>query len=73
MINVRIFFQSIRLSWLRRYAFGTGPANMDPSPLGDHWCDLLDGVLGIKPNERNRGSEWPTSNLRLNILAFLKY
>ena len=68
MINVRIFFQSIRLSWLRRYAFGTGPANMDPSPLGDHWCDLLDGVLGIKPNERlavlNRGSEWLTSKLK---------
>ena len=52
MINVGIFFQSIRLSWLRRYAFGTGPANMDPAPLGDYWCDLLDGVLGIKPNER---------------------
>ena len=37
MINVGIFFQSIRLSWLGRYAFGTGPAIMDPSPLEDHW------------------------------------
>ena len=36
MINVRIFFQSIRLSWLRRYAFGTGTANMDPAPLSEH-------------------------------------
>ena len=39
-----------------------------PSPLGDHWCDLLDGVLGIKPNERlavlNRGSEWLSSKLK---------
>ena len=33
MINVRIFFQSIRFSLLRRYAFGTGPANIDPP----HW------------------------------------
>merc|ERR1712215_321886 len=36
MINVKIFFQSIRLSWLRGYTFGTGPANKDPSPLEDH-------------------------------------
>ena len=68
MINVGIFFQSIRLSWLRRYAFGTGPANMDPAPLGDHWCDLLDDVLGVKPNIRlavlNRGSEWLTPKLK---------
>ena len=47
MINVCTFFQSIRLSWLRRYAFGTGPANIDPNPLRDHWCNLLDGVLGV--------------------------
>ena len=51
MINVKIFFQSVRLLWLRRYAFGNGPANKDPSPLEDHWCDLLDDALGIKPNE----------------------
>ena len=70
MINVKIFFQSIRLSWNRRYVFGTGPANMDPSPLEDHWCDLLDGALGIKPNERlsilNRGSEWLNSKLKVD-------
>ena len=52
MINVKIFFQSVRLLWLSRYAFGNGPANKDPSPLEDHWCDLLDDALGIKPNER---------------------
>ena len=52
MINVSTFFQSIRLSWLRRYTYGTGPANTEPKPLVDHWCDLLDGVLGVNPPER---------------------
>ena len=70
MINVKIFFQSVCLSWLRRYAFGNGPANKDPSPLEDHWCDLLDDALGIKPNERlstlNRGSEWLNSKLKVD-------
>ena len=61
-------FQSIRLSRLRRYAFGNGPANTEPKPLMDHWCNLLDGVLGVNPPEclsvLNSGSEWLTPRLK---------
>merc|ERR1711936_1120486 len=32
MIRISDFFQSLRLSWVRRYTFGNG------SPLNDHWC-----------------------------------
>merc|ERR1712120_20542 len=50
---------------------GTGPVKTKPNPLGDHWCDLLDGVLGVTPQERqsvlNRGSEWLTPCLRTEL------
>merc|ERR1711867_120930 len=42
-------------------------------PLRDHCCDLLDGVLGVKLNERlsvlNRGSEWLTPKLKTEHLC----
>ena len=57
IINIADFFKSLRLSWMRRYAFGT------KLPLDDHWCDLL----GVEPHERtsviNRGSEFLTSRV----------
>ena len=53
MINIEDFFKSLRLSWIRRYAFG------NEQPLDDHWCDLLHKILGVEPHERmsaiNRG------------------
>ena len=39
MINIADFFRSLRLSWIRRYAFG------NEQPLDDHWRDLLDRIL----------------------------
>ena len=49
------------LSWIRRYAFGNG------QPLDDHWCDILDTILDVTPQERmsliNRGSEFLTKKV----------
>merc|ERR1712208_120888 len=62
MIRISDFFQSLRLSWVRRYTFGNG------SPLNDHWCDILDNILGVSPHERililNRGSEFLTKKVQ---------
>ena len=56
MINISDFFKSLRLSWIRRYAIG------NEKPLNDHWCDLLDMILDIEPQEIksiiNRGVEF---------------
>ena len=61
MINIADFFKSLRLSWIRRYAFG------NEKPLDDHWCDLFDEILGVEPHERmsiiNRGAEFLTSRV----------
>ena len=61
MINIADFFRSLRLSWIRRYAFG------NEQPLDDHWCELLDGIFGVEPQERvsilTRGSEFLTSRI----------
>ena len=61
MINIADFFKSLRLSWIRRYAIG------NEKPLEDHWCDLLDMILDVKPHERmsiiNRGAEFLTSKV----------
>ena len=61
MINIVDFFKSLRLSWMRRYAFG------NKLPLDDYCCDLLDGILEVEPHERmsviNRGSEFLTSQV----------
>ena len=58
MINIADFFKWLRLSWIRRYAIG------NEKPLDDHWCDLLDMILDVKPQERmsviNRGAEFLT-------------
>ena len=58
MINIADFFKSLRLSWIRRYAFG------NEKPLDDHWCDILDMILDVEPQERmsiiNRGAEFTT-------------
>ena len=40
MIKISDFFQSLRLAWVRRYTYGNG------TPLNDHWCDILDMILG---------------------------
>ena len=61
MIKIADFFQSLRLSWVRRYAIGHG------KPLDDHWCDILDAILEVSPQERlsilNRGSEFLTKKV----------
>jgi len=61
MIKINDFFQSLRLSWIRRYAIGNG------QPLMDHWCDILDTILDVTPQERmsilNRGSEFLTKKV----------
>merc|ERR1712215_71318 len=61
IIKINDFFQSLRLSWIRRYAIGNG------QPLMDHWCDILDMILDVTPQERmsiiNRGSEFLTKNV----------
>ena len=61
MINIEDFFKSLRLSWIRRYAFG------NEKPLDDHSCNLLDKILGVEPHERmsiiNRGAEFLTSRV----------
>ena len=61
MIKIADFFQSLRLSWIRRYAIGHG------QPLDDHWCDILDMILDVTPQERlsilNRGSEFLTNKV----------
>jgi len=60
MINIADFFRSLHLSWIwiRRYAFG------NEKPLDDYWCDLLDTILDVQPQERmsiiNRGEEFLT-------------
>ena len=58
MINIEDFFKSLRLSWVRRYAFG------NEKPLDDHWCDLLDMILDVEPHKRmsiiNRGADFLT-------------
>ena len=58
MINIADFFKLLRLSWIRRYAIG------NEKPLNDHWCDLLDMILDVTPQERmsviNRGAEFLT-------------
>ena len=58
IINIADFFKSLRLSWIRRYAFG------NEKPLDDHWCDLLDTILEVEPHVIisiiNRGSEFLT-------------
>ena len=58
IINIADFFKSLRLSWIRRYAFG------NKKPLDNHWCDLLDMILDVEPQERmsiiNRGAEFLT-------------
>ena len=58
MISIADFFKSLRLSWIRRYAIG------NDQPLKDHWCDILDMILDVTPQERmsviNRGSEFLT-------------
>ena len=46
IINIADFFRSLRLSWIRRYAFG------NEQPLDDNWRDILDGILGVEPHER---------------------
>ena len=61
MIKIPEFFQSLRLSWIRRYTIGNG------QPLNDHWCDILDIILDVTPQERmsviNRGSEFLTKKV----------
>ena len=61
MIKISEFFQSLRLSWIRRYAIG------NEQPLNDHWCDILDMILDVTPQERmsviNRGSEFLTQKV----------
>ena len=61
MINIEGFFKLLRLSWIRRYAFG------NEKPLDDHWCDLFDKIFGVEPHERmsiiNRGAEFLTSRV----------
>ena len=61
MIKIADFFQSLRLSWIRRYAIG------NEKPLYDHWCDILDTILEVTPQERlsiiNRGSEFLTNKV----------
>ena len=55
MINIADFFRSLNLS------FG------NELPLDDHWCDLLDGILGVEPHKRmsiiNRRAEFLTSRV----------
>ena len=61
MIKIDEFFQSLRLSWIRRYTIG------HEQPLNDQWCDILDEVLEVTPQERmsviNRGSEFLTKKI----------
>merc|ERR1711936_753355 len=61
MIKISDFFQSLRLAWVRRYTYGNG------TPLNYHWCDILDKILGVSPQERililNRGSEFLTKKV----------
>ena len=58
IINISEFFKSLRLSWIRRYAIS------NEKTLNDHWCDLLDMILEVTPQERmsviNRGAEFLT-------------
>ena len=58
IINISEFFKSLRLSWIRRYAISK------EKTLNDHWCDLLDMILEVTPQERmsviNRGVEFLT-------------
>merc|ERR1712208_211515 len=61
IIKIAEFFQSLRLSWIRRYAIGNG------QPLNDHWCDILDMILDVTPQECmsviNTGSEFLTQKV----------
>merc|ERR1711895_351368 len=61
MIKISDFFQSLRLSWVRRYTIG------NEEPLNDHWCDILDKILEVSPTERiqilNRGHEFLTKKV----------
>ena len=53
MVNIRDFFQALKINWIRRYTQG----------IDDHWADLLDEQLGCDINSRdkllNMGAEHP--------------
>ena len=48
-IKVTEFFQSIKTSWVKRYA---------TQLIDDHWCDLIDVKIGLKPPTRRDLYKW---------------
>ena len=48
-IRVKDFITSIKVTWIRRYAV---------LQYNDHWCDLLDNMLGITSNNRSWILSW---------------
>ena len=56
LLMLKVFYKAFRLYWLRRYVFG------QEGQLDDHWCGILDNLLGVKPKTRhdifNRESEF---------------
>ena len=53
-IRVTDFFDSIKTSWIKRYA---------TQLIDDHWCDLLDVKLGLTPTTRRNLYKWGAEKL----------
>ena len=61
MVNIKNFFQALRINWIRRYIHG----------LDDHWADMLDEQLKCDINSRDKllklGAEHPSINKIINL------